>query len=88
MCAKLLLNVLDGCTAALQALDALHSIDGFLVEHPAVAAVTLTGQQPPVRIEPQRMLRDMEQPRHLPDGINDRTSNFLLTSCYTNSLKS
>ena len=60
--AALLLNVLDGCTAALQALDALHSIDGFLVEHPAVAAVTLTGQQPPVRIEPQRMLRTWNNP--------------------------
>ena len=54
------LNILDRRAAALQTLDALHPVDGFLVEHPAVAAVPLTGQQSLIRVEPQGMLRDAE----------------------------
>ena len=71
------LNVLNRSLSALQTLDALHPVDGLLVEYPTVAAVALTGQQPLVRIEPQCMLRDAEHFRHLLDGImRSRASIF------------
>ena len=43
--AAVFLNVLDGRAAALQALDALHPVDGFLVEYTSVAAIQLAGQR-------------------------------------------
>ena len=67
--AAILLNVLNGRAAALQTLDALHPVDGLLIEYPPVASIALTGQQPFVGIEPQRVLRDIEHLRHLPDRI-------------------
>ena len=67
--AAVFLNILDGRASALQTLDALHPVDGFLIEYPPVPAVTLAGQQTFIRIEAQRVLRDIEQLRHLPDRI-------------------
>ena len=67
--AAVLLNILYGCAAVLQAPDALHPVDGFLVEYTAVAAVPLAGQQPLIRIKAQRVLRHAEHFRHLLDRI-------------------
>ena len=68
--AAVLLNVLKGRAAPLQALDALHPVHGFFGEHPAVAAVPLTGQQSFVRIKAQGMLGHAEHLCHLLDRID------------------
>ena len=65
-------DVLDGRAAAFQALYALHPIHGFFVENPAVSAVPLTWQQALVGVKAQRVLRDAEHFRHLPDRIIHR----------------
>ena len=71
--------------SAYHEIDSPFGHDGFLVEHPSVAAVPRAGQQPLIRVKPQRMLCHTEHLCHLPDRVV-HSRNPLLTSCYSNLL--
>lgn len=67
-----LLYVFDGCSASLQAGDALHPVGGFVVEHTAVAPVAAAGKQADVGVVTDRVLGRAEHFGELPQRVGHR----------------